>query len=60
MAARALGNQATNDPVALAVIDCATGGVIAAHGSRDGLPGTISSPVKRFTRLPVASLTSST
>ncbi len=32
--------HAANEPVAFAATDCATDGVIAAQGSRDGLPGT--------------------
>src|SRR5262245_55237843 len=56
----ALGSQATKDPVALAATAWATVGVIAAQGSAEGLAGAISSPAKRFTRLPLGSETSST
>ena len=59
-AAFALGSQAAKEPVALAAMASATAGVMAAHGSCEGLAGTISSPAKRFTRLPDGSDTSRT
>ena len=53
-----LGSQATKELAALLAIVCATAGVIAAQGSLEALPATISSPVMRLTRLPVGSVTS--
>ena len=48
-----VGSQATKLLAALPATDCATAGVIAAHGSLDAWPETTSSPVMRLTRLPV-------
>src|SRR5207244_12588582 len=53
-----VGSQATKELAALPAIDCATWGVKAAHGSLAAPAETTSSPVMRFTRLPVGSVTS--
>ena len=53
-----VGSQAMKELAALLAIDCATCGVKAAHGSLPPLADTTSSPVMRFTRLPVGSVTS--
>jgi hypothetical protein len=51
-------SHATKLLAALPETDCATDGVIAAHGSLEAWPATTSSPVMRLTRLPVESVTS--
>src|SRR5215510_1270496 len=52
------GSQATKELAALPAIDWATCGVKAAQGSLPVLGETTSSPVMRFTRLPVGSVMS--
>src|SRR5690348_13187480 len=52
------GSQATKELAALPAIDWATCGVNAAQGSLPVLGETTSSPVMRFTRLPVGSVMS--
>jgi hypothetical protein len=53
-----VGSQAMKELAALPAIDCATCGVSADHGSLPALVVTTSSPVMRFTRLPVGSVMS--